>query len=298
MKTWSICTGSTNDLGEVRPDVQPHHDAHQSSAASARATVAPRSRRSPRRSRDGTRRARPDPGQVHQVANQPVHPIGLLEDRREQLVPLRRIVGDVRRSRLVTPALIDASGVRRSCVTLENSAARSRFVSASSCARRTCASNRARSSANAAWRPPPGASRSSPSRPGAPRRSRRSARRTRRPQIRGGTTSDGRSRPHRSPLRRTRVLAIAGDTMPQRSRSNGSSSARGEVVEDPIERVARQELRREVAEQTGITLACGRASRSSHRARPDEPHDRGDQQDTSAATTSSPAPPGACSAAR
>ena len=47
-------------------------------------------------------------------------------------------------SRLVTPALIDASGVRRSWVTDENIAARSWFVSASSCARRARASSRAR----------------------------------------------------------------------------------------------------------------------------------------------------------
>ena len=53
-------------------------------------------------------------------------------------------------SRLVTDALIDASGVRRSCVTLENSAARSWLVSASSCAPRTRTSRRARSIARAA----------------------------------------------------------------------------------------------------------------------------------------------------
>jgi len=52
----------------------------------------------------------------------------------------------------VTPALIDASGVRRSCVTDENIAARSSLVSASSCASRARASSRARSSATAAWR--------------------------------------------------------------------------------------------------------------------------------------------------
>ena len=55
-------------------------------------------------------------------------------------------------SRLVTPALIDASGVRRSCVTDENIAARSWLVSASSWARRARASSRARSSATAACR--------------------------------------------------------------------------------------------------------------------------------------------------
>ncbi len=53
-------------------------------------------------------------------------------------------------SRLVTPALIEASGVRKSCVTELNIAARSWFVSASSWASRARASSRARSSAAAA----------------------------------------------------------------------------------------------------------------------------------------------------
>ena len=52
----------------------------------------------------------------------------------------------------MTPALIDASGVRRSCVTELNIDARSRFVSASTCASRARASRRARSSAAPAWR--------------------------------------------------------------------------------------------------------------------------------------------------
>ena len=100
----------------------------------------------------GHQRARPDLRQVHQVADQPVQPIGLLEHRREQLALLRGIVhAPSSESRLESPpALIDASGVRRSCVTLENSAARSWLVSASSCAPRTRTSSRARSSASAA----------------------------------------------------------------------------------------------------------------------------------------------------
>ena len=56
----------------------------------------------------------------------------------------------VSESKLVTDALIEESGVRRSCVTLENNAARSWLVSASSCAPRTRTSRRARSIASAA----------------------------------------------------------------------------------------------------------------------------------------------------
>ena len=65
---------------------------------------------------------------VEQVADERVEPVGLLVDRGEELV---RVVGrplDVRpASRLVTDALIAASGVRRSCETAERIAVRSSF---------------------------------------------------------------------------------------------------------------------------------------------------------------------------
>ena len=70
--------------------------------------------------------SRADPREIEQVADEPVQPVGLLEDGRQELPALRRSSErDVVWSRLVTPALIEASGVRRSCVTEENSAARS-----------------------------------------------------------------------------------------------------------------------------------------------------------------------------
>ena len=54
-------------------------------------------------------------------------------------------------SRLVTDALIDASGVRRSCDTAASSAVRSSFASASPAAAATSARNRRRSTAICTW---------------------------------------------------------------------------------------------------------------------------------------------------
>ena len=54
---------------------------------------------------------------------------------------------------------------------------------------------------------------------------------------------------------------------------------RGEVVEDAIERFARQELRREVAEQPGITLALGRALPFIDHPRDQQPDDRAHHQE-------------------
>ena len=59
-----------------------------------------------------------------------------------------------------------------------------------------------------------------------------------------------------------------------RSRSNGSISAEREVVEDAIERFARQELRREVAKEPRVALALGRALPLLDHPRDQEPDDR------------------------
>ena len=132
-------------LDEVR-------DARSSSAASARTAGSVsgrrRRRRTPARRGSRARRARPprgstgaradveraglQPAHVEQVADERVEPVGLLVDRLEELVASssassRRRAG----SRLDTDALIDASGVRRSCDTACSSAVRSSLASAS-----------------------------------------------------------------------------------------------------------------------------------------------------------------------
>ncbi len=73
-----------------------------------------------------------DPTHVEEVADQAVEPVRLLLDRREELGDL--VVVSTRTSscrRLLTAALIDASGVRRSCETAARIAARRSLTSAS-----------------------------------------------------------------------------------------------------------------------------------------------------------------------
>ena len=77
---------------------------------------------------------------------------GLLVDRLEQLPAIRALQsGDSSSSKLETEAVIEASGVRRSWVTDEKSAARSRFVSASIRASSASDPSRMPSIARAIW---------------------------------------------------------------------------------------------------------------------------------------------------
>ncbi len=77
-------------LGEVGPHVQSHDDAGQARPHPGDRRVDDLVDRRGLARRD--QGARPDLGQVHQVADQPVHPVGLLQDRRQEFASLRRIV--------------------------------------------------------------------------------------------------------------------------------------------------------------------------------------------------------------
>ena len=95
MNTWSIWTGSTTTSGRSgRNTVRTVTSPRRAAAASARATDC---RHLVHRDgfRRGHQRACPDPREIHDVADEPVQPVGLLEHGREQLVLLRRVVDRV-----------------------------------------------------------------------------------------------------------------------------------------------------------------------------------------------------------
>ena len=177
---------------------------------------------------------------------------------------------------------MDASGVRRSCVTLENSAARSWLVSASSCAPRTRMSSRARSIASAACFAV--ASRSACSvavNACAPGRAYRPDRAERR-------VADG----DRHGLRRTVVLR---NRRADRDRLELLSIQRGvhlasdeverieqrlrEIVEDARELFAGKELRGEVPEEPRVALSTFGAFPLLEHPRHQEAHDERDEQE-------------------
>ena len=186
-------------------------------------------------------------------------------------------------SRLVTDALIDASGVRRSCVTLENSAARIWLVSASSCALRTRMSSRARSIARAACFAV--ASRSACSvavnacAPG-PRTARTIPNGI--SPIAMGTVSIGPASwwnapgGPRSPRSSSAVehrLDLASDEVER------IEQGLREVVEDARELLAREELGGEVAQESRVALSPFGSLPLFQHARDQEPHDERDQQE-------------------
>ena len=173
-------------------------------------------------------------------------------------------------SRLVTPALIDASGVRRSWVTDENIAARSWFVSASSCASRARASSRARSNATAACRVAASKSNRS-SRVNGRRPSGRSAIKVPERDV-GRDDGDHLGRPSARNARTDRlrldVLAVERDGHLTGREPERLQEHLDELVEHPVGDVAGEELRRQEGQQPRLAFARG----SPGRARP--PHCR------------------------
>ena len=165
-------------------------------------------------------------------------------------------------SRLVTPALIEASGVRKSWVTELNIAARSWFVSASSCASRARASSRARSSAAAACfdgrleqQLLVRAERTAAARPLDPERAERD---------RADHERHDGVGPARRELRLlgsgVQLRAVELDAHLRRREPERLEQHPHEVVEHAVGHLARDELRREVAEQPRLALAPRRSS--------------------------------------
>src|SRR6266540_4207934 len=127
--------------------------------------------------------------------------------------------------RLVTPALIEARGVRRSWVTEENRAARSWLVSTASRAPSTCLSRRVRSTATATCRAQASRrTRSSPASGSNP--ARRTAVRVPivAPPATRGTSTDGPSPPVRCAVA-SRARSSVRTRISLRARANGSKSA-------------------------------------------------------------------------
>ena len=114
---------------------------------------AARRRRSSATGRPDVDRQRADlqPAGVEQVADEAVEAVGLLLDREQRLGDLSGVHATVGSRRPETIALIDASGVRRSCDTARSSAVRTASMSASAAASAASAASAWLSIATASW---------------------------------------------------------------------------------------------------------------------------------------------------